>query len=155
MRHTEHEPAAEAGHETSDVSIGAIVKFGAGLAIAAAVVSVAMWGLFRFFEAQHEKREQPVPPMVAANLKRTPREPRLEPDPLSPRRRMQAEENAALTTYGWVDRDAGVVRIPIERAMELLVERGLPPSKPMAMAPTPGPGNGKRATANDPMADTP
>jgi hypothetical protein len=53
---------------------------------------------------------------------------------------MQAEENAALTTYGWVDRDAGIVRMPIERAMEILVERGLPPPKPMA--PTPGPGNG-------------
>ncbi|MDQ5870961.1 MAG: hypothetical protein M3547_01975 [Acidobacteriota bacterium] len=153
MRHTEDESAPEVGHETSDVSIGTIVKFGAGLAIAAAVISVAMWGLFRFFEAQHEKGEQPVPPMVAANLKRTPREPRLEPDPLSPRRRMQAEENAALTTYGWVDRDAGVVRIPIERAMELLVEKGLPPSK--AMAPTPGPGNGKRKTENDPRAGTP
>jgi hypothetical protein len=140
MRHTEHEPAAEAGHETSDVSIGAIVKFGIGLAAVVLLVHLATWGLFRVMDAREEKRDRPLPPLVAAALRRTPPGPRLEPDALSPRRRMQAEENAALTTYGWVDRDAGIVRMPIERAMEILVERGLPPPKPMA--PTPGPGNG-------------
>ncbi len=36
------------------------------------------------------------------------------------------QENQTLTTYGWIDRNAGVVRIPIERAKELLLERGLP-----------------------------
>jgi len=139
MRHTEHEPAAEAGHETSDVSIGAIVKFGIGLALVALFVSVAMWGLFRFLDARGGKRDRPLPPLVAAALRRTPPGPRLEPDSLSPRRRMQAEENAALTTYGWVDRDAGIVRMPIERAMDRLVERGLPPSKAMSATATPTP----------------
>ncbi|MEO8349852.1 MAG: hypothetical protein ABI610_13145 [Acidobacteriota bacterium] len=137
MRHTEHEPAAEAGHETSDVSIGAIVKFGIGLAVVAAVVHVAMWGLFRFYEEREERQEQPVPPMVAANLARTPKEPRLEPDPLAPRLAAKAREDAMLASYGWVDRNAGIARIPIDRAMELLVERGLPPSKPMAPTGTP------------------
>jgi hypothetical protein len=132
------QPAAVAGHETQDVSISAIVKFGVGLAIGAAVVSGAMWGLLRYFEASREKREEPVSPMVAANLKRTPREPRLEPDPLAPRLAMRAREEALLSSYGWVDRGAGVARIPIDRAMELLVERGLPPSKPM-VAVTPAP----------------
>jgi len=123
-------PKPEAGHEASDVSIRLIVGFGIGLAIATALVSVAMWGLFRFFEAGQEKRREPVPPMVAANLRRTPSGPRLEPDPLAPRRAVQAREDAALTSYGWVDPKAGVARIPIDRAMELLVERGLPPPGP-------------------------
>lgn len=139
MRHTEHESGTEAGHETSDVSIGAIVKFGIGLAVAALLVHVAMWGLFRVLETRVEKRDRAIPPLVAAALRRTPPEPRLERDALSPRRRMQEEEDTALTTYGWVDRDGGIVRIPIERAMEILVERGLPPSKPMAAMATPGP----------------
>jgi hypothetical protein len=134
---------ARAGHETSDVSARPIVKFGIGLAITTAVVSVAMWGLFQFFDARQEKRERPVPPMVAASLHRTPSGPRLEPDPLAPRRAVRAREDALLASYGWVDRNAGVVRIPIDRAMELLVERGLPPSKPMVPV-TPGPGAGSR-----------
>jgi hypothetical protein len=39
---------------------------------------------------------------------------------------LQAHEDELLNNYGWVDQDAEVVRIPIERAMELLLERGLP-----------------------------
>ena len=50
---------------------------------------------------------------------------------------MRAREDAVLTTYGWVDRNTGVARIPIERAMDLLVERGLPVTKPVASVATP------------------
>jgi len=145
---SELNPASELGHETQDVSIGPIVKFGVGLAIATALVSLAMWGLFRYFEAGQDRRQEPVAPMVAANLKRTPREPRLEPDPLAPRLAARAREDALLTSWGWVDRNAGVARIPIDRAMELLAERGLPAPRPMvAVTPEAGKretGNGKR-----------
>ena len=150
MRHTENGTSAEAGHEKSDVSIGAILKFGIGLAVAAGVICVALWGLFELLEAREARRGAPLPPLAAAGLRRTPPEPRLEPDALRPRRRMLAEETAALTTYGWVDREAGIVRIPIERAMELLVERGLPPSKPLAASTPPG-----TARATTPRAGTP
>src|SRR5688572_14717589 len=129
-----------AGHEESDVSIRGIVRFGVGLAVAAIAIHVAIWGVFRFLESREEKKDRPIPPLVAAGLARTPPGPRLEPDPVAARRRAQARENAALTSYAWVDRGSGVVRIPIERAMDLLVERGLPPSKPVAQtAPSPRP----------------
>lgn len=36
------------------------------------------------------------------------------------------EQRAVLESYGWVDRDRGVVRIPIERAIDLVVEGGRP-----------------------------
>lgn len=140
MRHTEEGTSVEAGHEKSDVSIGAIVKFGIGLTVAAVVIHVGLWGLFELLEAREAKRDRPLPALAAAGLRRTPPEPRLEPDALLPRRRMDAEETRVLTTYGWVDRGTGVVRVPIDRAMDLLVERGIPPSKPMAPStPTPGP----------------
>jgi hypothetical protein len=141
-------PRPEAGHERSDVSISGIVKFGVGLAIVAGVVHVGLWGLLRFFEAREAESEKPLPPMVAANLRRTPREPRLERDPLAPRAAAQAREDAILTSYGWVDRGAGIARIPIDRAMELLVEKGLPPSKPAMPAVTPGVENPKSEVGN-------
>lgn len=149
-----NQPAPEGGHERSDVSISGIVKFGVGLAIAAALVHVALWGLFRWFQAREVKRDQPVPPIVAASLRRTPPEPRLEPDPLAPRAAAQAREDAILASYGWIDRKAGIARIPIDRAMELLVEKGLPPSKPMVPATTvtpiaPGPVDGRRKTGDE------
>ncbi|HEX9688679.1 MAG TPA: hypothetical protein VGB47_06390 [Thermoanaerobaculia bacterium] len=142
-------PASEAGHETSDVSIRPIVRFGIGLGVATALISVALWGLFRLYDSEERKQDRPLPPMVAASLARTPPEPRLEPDPLAPRRRIRAREDAVLTTYGWVDRSGGVVRIPIDRAMELLVQRGLPPSKPPTPVPSPRPGHGTRDTGQE------
>jgi hypothetical protein len=152
-----HGPAP-AGHETSDVSIGGVVQFGIGLAAATIVIHVAVWGCFRLLEKRERRLDQvqAVSPMVSASLRRTPPEPRLEADPLAPRLRMQASEDAVLTTYGWVDRNAGVARIPIARAMDLLVEKGLPPAKPMMppTAPTPlagrGPEQGTRETGHGP-----
>ena len=38
----------------------------------------------------------------------------------------RASEDQTLTTYAWVDKTLGIARIPIERAKELVVERGLP-----------------------------
>ncbi len=152
------QPVPQAGHETSDVSIRGIVRFGIGLGVGTILAAVGMWMLFRVLERRERRVDVPVPPMVAAGLRRTPPEPRLEANPLEPRHRMQAREEAALTTYGWVDRGTGVARIPIGRAMELLVERGLPPSKPVVPAAGDAcdarrPENGKRETSNDESAD--
>jgi hypothetical protein len=142
------QPQPHAGRETQDVSIPAIVKFGIGLAISAVVIHVGVWGLFRVLDARAGKRETPVPPMVAASLKRTPAGPRLEPNPLAPRRAAQARDNAVLASYGWVDKGSGIARIPIERAMQLLVERGLPPAKVATPVVAVTPGAGKRETEN-------
>ncbi len=136
------------GHETRDISIRAIVGFGVALAVLTGIVLAAMWGIFRVFERREDRRDQPLPPMIAANLRRTPSGPRLEPDPLAPRLRLRAQESTVLTTAGWVDRDHGVVRIPIDRAMELLAQRGLPPAKvatPVPLsAPASVPAGGRR-----------
>jgi hypothetical protein len=43
---------------------------------------------------------------------------------------LRATEDAALTTYGWVDKNKGIVRIPIDRAIDLLLQRGLPTRAP-------------------------
>ncbi len=48
---------------------------------------------------------------------------------------LRATEEAVLTTYGWVDRKNGVVHIPIDRAMDLLLQRGLP-TRPPDQAPS-------------------
>lgn len=137
MRTTE-EVKPDAVARNRDVSIRGVLLFAFWLAVGAIVVQAAMWGLLRVLAREERLRDRPLPPLVAVSLARTPPEPRLEPRPLAPRARLDAEENTILTTYGWVDRNRGVVRVPIDRAMEILVARGLPPSKPMA-APAPMP----------------
>jgi hypothetical protein len=147
---TEHEQsgADESVARARDVNIRGVLLFGFWLAVAAIVVQLGMWALYRVLARQESARERPLPPLVVSNLQRTPPEPRLEPQPLAPRASLTQEENRILTTYGWVDRNRGLVRLPIDRAMELLVQQGLPPSKPMAAAaPLPAPGAAPAAPA--------
>ncbi|HJQ84172.1 MAG TPA: hypothetical protein VKA21_08855, partial [Candidatus Binatia bacterium] len=66
-------------------------------------------------------RAFPPPSPVARLLPEAPPEPRLEVAPAAELQALRREEEARLHGYGWVDRDAGIVRIPIERAIELTV----------------------------------
>jgi hypothetical protein len=62
--------------------------------------------------------------------------PLLQEVPVADFATFRAGEEAELSGYGWVDRDRAVTRIPVERAMQLLLERGLPRTAP---EPTPAP----------------
>lgn len=128
-------------HERRDVPVRAIVQFLLGLSIAMVVICLAMWGLFRFFEAGLKKDDPTISPLVATSLKRTPPGPRLETDSLALKARLRAKENERLGGYSWADQPAGVARIPIERAMDLIAERGVPGGNAVGFAtPTPGAG---------------
>jgi hypothetical protein len=137
MRTTERPDAGDPVARGRDVNIRAVFRFGFWLAVGVVAVTLAMLGLFRVLEMKDRASDIVLSPSVAANLARTPPEPRLEPLPLAPGQRMRAEEDAILTTYAWVDQKAGFARIPIDRAVEILVQRGLPPSKPMPPAAAP------------------
>jgi len=116
-------PGPGAGHELSDLHPRAIAIF--GIALAATVVGclLLMVWLFGYFAAREAKQDVPPSPLAKVEA---PSEPRLQvfaPNHLAETR---AAEEKILNSYDWVDRAAGVVRIPIERAMQLLAERGLP-----------------------------
>jgi hypothetical protein len=139
----DHRTSAEpAGHEGHDVSIRAIVRFGVGLTIAAVIIHVGIWLLFRFFERYAEKRDVAPSALSARRPVEAPRnpdklfpEPRLERFPFATRESLRRQEDALLSGYGWVDRGTGAVRIPIDRAMDLIAERGLPPQTGAAPPP--------------------
>ncbi len=65
-------------------------------------------------------------PLAASQDARLPPEPRLQTNPRQDLKDMRAQEDALLHSYGWVDKNAGVVRIPIDEAIKLTLERGLP-----------------------------
>ena len=113
--------------EPDRVSVGSIVKFAVLLLVVSAVSMVVVWGLFRLLEARTRATEAGPTPVEAerpltAEQKLPPR-PRLEIDPRADLALLRAEEDARLSSYGWVDKPAGFVRIPIDRAMDLMVER--------------------------------
>ena len=82
-------------------------------------------------------RAPPLPsPLEEANQPRVPPAPRLQERPENELLTFRLQEQDVLTSYGWVSESAGVARIPIERAIEILAERGLPLT---AAAPAPAP----------------
>ena len=117
MDTTEHR-----GHESSDANVRGVVWAGVALAVTALVVQVGLYFQLRLLATRAERLE-PVPPSFAPAAEHPPPpEPRLQTAPADDLRKLRAAEHTRLTTYGWVDRKAGVVRIPIERAKELVAE---------------------------------
>jgi hypothetical protein len=116
----------EVHHETSDVNIRAILGFGVGLIVVAIGIHFTVWLLFEYFAAREAQRVAPEYPLAAAQGERMPPEPRLQTTPREDLRELQVSEGELLTSYGWVDRNAGIVRIPVSEAMRLTLERGLP-----------------------------
>jgi mono/diheme cytochrome c family protein len=141
-----------AGHEMGDARVGPIVLVVAGMLVAAAAIYLALGGLFAFFAGRAARADASVPPL--ALTPELPPAPRLQVAPAQDLAQLRATEQAQLSGYGWVDRDAGVVKIPIDRAMELVAQRGLPTSagqapQPAGAAPQPTgvPGAGQNVPA--------
>jgi hypothetical protein len=118
--------ASDVHHEESDINLRAIFGFGAGLLVVAVVVHLLIAGLFKYFDAREARQPMVDYPIAAAEEHRLPPEPRLQVNPRQDLLEMRAHEDDVLMSYGWVDKTAGVVRIPIDEAMRLTLQRGLP-----------------------------
>ena len=115
------------GHELSDLKPGYIALFGIALTAVIVAAAVITSLLIDFKAAEHSRQETPVP-RLAQEREATPG-PRLQVDANKDLRQMRAGEEAVLNSYGWVDKDAGIVKIPVDRAMEILAKKGLPARK--------------------------
>jgi hypothetical protein len=116
----------EVHHETTDVNIRAIFAFGAGLIAVAVVIHLLVWLLFVYFSSSEAARAVPRYPLAAEGGNRLPPDPRLQTNPRQDLADLRAREDALLGSYEWVDKRAGIARIPIDEAMKLVVQRGLP-----------------------------
>jgi hypothetical protein len=117
MEHATHPSPPTEGHgpgyETRDANTRRLLQFGAVLIVFMIAVELGMWGLYEFFLREREPEEVINPPVnLYEQLRLT---------------RGSADDK--LSSYGWVDRKEGVVRIPVDRAMELVAKRGVPKGK--------------------------
>jgi len=112
-------------HETSDANVRGVFAFAIGLTVATVFIGFGVWVLFQYFAAR-EARATPRNYPLAVEGSRLPPKPRLQTNPRQDLSDLRAREDQQLTSYGWIDKNAGIVRIPIDRAMQLTVERGLP-----------------------------
>jgi hypothetical protein len=125
------------GHEQRDIRLRPIVWAGLVLVVLAIVVHIGIWWLFDYFTERRTQQEgPPAPTAPLAWPRQLPPGPRLQTDPHQDLQELLSAEAAILQSYGWVDRGAGIARVPIGRAMDLLAERGLPARQGGDAAPT-------------------
>ena len=113
-------------HEHRDVNVFALGRFAIGLIIVTIFCVGLVAGVFQYL--LHREGGIPASRMEspAQDARQLPPEPRLEETPNLDLQEMRAAEEKMQTTYGWLDQSAGMVRLPIDRAMDLVVQRGLP-----------------------------
>ena len=128
--------------ETDGISYSGIVWFIVILTVTTLICMALMWVLLRAFKYQADNATSTVRSQVAVPAAERPapegriypeltavgpsQGPQLLLDEYKTLEALRAHEREVLTTYGWVDQNAGTVRIPLEKAKELLLQRGLP-----------------------------
>jgi hypothetical protein len=140
-------PANSNGHgdyERSDIGVAGVLYFLAGLAVAGVLVYFIADGIFAYLNKRFEAEQAPVNPLVTnapADTRRIPPQygdnyekylkegfpaPQLEVNERTELNDERLREENTLSTYDWIDQKAGTVRIPIDRAMDIIAQRGLP-----------------------------
>lgn len=118
-------PGAQYEHTDIDTSVG--YKFALWLTVAMLISVVIVYGTFWFFEGRQHSTDaltQRYP--LAVGREKAPPAPNLQTQPFQDVFMLRKGEAAKLESYGWVDKEGGIVRIPIDRAMELTIQHGLP-----------------------------
>lgn len=117
----------ERGYEQSDLSVRVALIALAIVSAAIVVVGIALW-------LMKEGMEREPPPAAeradTPGLEAQAPAPRLQVDPPADLAALRARERRVLEATGWVDREAGIARIPVSRAMEVLVHEGWPEGAP-------------------------
>lgn len=118
------ELAEERGHELRDASPYPILLLGAALVVLAIGLHFGLFWVLRHFAQEAKKQDPPLTPLAAQGIP-VPR-PHLQATPVRDYLEYRIQQEAMLDSYGWLDKEQKLARIPIQRAMQLIVEKGLP-----------------------------
>ncbi len=129
----------QVSYERKDINIIQITGFGIGLLVAFMLTVVAMWAMFAFLAKREDKVNPANPPSMMAEKQQLPSGPRIQPEPIDDKdglrpgpqppealKQMRDNETMLLDSYGWVDQAKGTVHIPIDQAIDMVAQKGLP-----------------------------
>lgn len=112
-------------HERKDVDVPALFTIVFLLLLSCISIFIVVTLMMRYFNA-HETAVTAGHASIPVTRGEEFPQPRLEVKPGATLLELRAAEDADLNSYRWIDRDKGTVHIPIDRAMRLLLDRGLP-----------------------------
>lgn len=117
------EASKKQGHELRDVNVGRTVLYGLGMLVLV-VLAGAILSTIAYKSMAWMTGRAPAPPQYQASQDELPPAPRLEVRGSRNLKEFREAEEKQLESYGWVNRERNIVRIPITRAMDLVAERG-------------------------------
>jgi len=121
--HDNHAPDNHTGegHETKEVSVPFVFASLSALIIGAFLASLLAVGIFQFFKNTYHPDQA-----AAASQQVIPPAPRIDPRPSEEIQSIRSREDHILNSYAVIDKQQGIVRVPIDRAIDMLVQKGLP-----------------------------
>jgi hypothetical protein len=122
---TTHSENPKHRHETHEAVPRYVLYFASAIAIAVILGFVVSWWTLDYFK-NHQHYPPPQSSISRGRVLPPPGIPQLQAHPDTDLQGYLKEQRQMLDSYGWVDRKNGVVRIPIQRAMTILLQRGLP-----------------------------
>lgn len=151
--------------EREDLGAKPIITFLVALVVGCVLVALLLRGMYSYLDAYENRHEAAQNPLVQrttadsrliqpGDIKKFP-QPRLETDETTEINAFRLQEEQTLNSYGWVDQQAGVVRIPIDRAMDLVAQRGLPTRPQTGVAPPSAVQMGKEAAQRSDTSQKP
>ena len=131
----------EVRYEKSDAWLGGVIAFGIMLVLLGLLVQASAAWLFDDLKASDARKYQASPSLAAQERRHLPSDldkippPRLQSSEPLDLRKLRETEEALLHSYGWVDRKQGIVRIPIDEALNLLADPQTAASKGIRIRP--------------------
>jgi hypothetical protein len=142
---TEDRHGIETGDFDREINVRRILWTGVWLTVIVLVTNVVIWGFMRGVRALGDHEEVELTPMQRIP-QAPPPEPRLQVDPTKDMVDMRVQENQLVGHAAWVDRPGGTLRVPVDVAIDAIVQRGVAPfpatgAAPAPVSPTGGPSN--------------
>lgn len=122
----------DVSYEAKDIKVSRVLKFLLGMAVVLVASYYICWVIYGLTMEHARRSDAPRPAVSEGVPPAMPPEPRLqgvpghETDPQQDLRNINTEERAKLEQTRWVDEKAGIAEIPVEEAMKIIAEKGLP-----------------------------
>jgi len=119
--------APQGGGVDQEIDVRGIVKVGAWLAVVTIVGFVIAWGFYRVLSRGERRLERPAVAVAGATAPAEPPGPGLQATPEKELAIFRRAEQEQLKSWAWIDQGAGIARVPVEKAIDMVAAEGVLP----------------------------